>query len=335
MSNNKYNNPVTATLNGILDLFRKKHPIGTLGNEERIDGKTCLVTGASSGLGFAVATQLAQRGGKVIMICRSGIPEKGEEVRRLSSNDQVEMLYVDLSDLGSISSLIEKLRQRDEKIDIAVFNAAMVPDGARRTASGFDEMFLVNYLSKFILVRQLFGFSMNENNDEIQNENYSVFNTNNGAVPRIIFISSEAHRSSPEINWEKFGIYEDYNMSKVISLYGYYKLFLNIFSRELSRRLDNKKNKITIHSICPGPIDSNIARAAPSWSKPLLKIIFKLFFNSPEKAAEPVLYLACSAAVEGQSDIYLHMMQEKEMDVRAVDRELGVELWKRSLSLIQ
>ncbi|MEI6900900.1 MAG: hypothetical protein WCL00_13560, partial [Bacteroidota bacterium] len=80
----KYNNPVTATLTGIMDLFRKQIPVGELKSTDRLDGKTVLVDGSSSGLGFAIAVDVAKRGAKVIMACRSGIPEKGEMVKRLS-----------------------------------------------------------------------------------------------------------------------------------------------------------------------------------------------------------------------------------------------------------
>ena len=77
----KYSNPFSATLTGIMDLFRKHEPSGTLKLTDRFDGKTVLVDGASSGLGFAVAVEVARRGAKVIMACRSGIPGKGEEVK--------------------------------------------------------------------------------------------------------------------------------------------------------------------------------------------------------------------------------------------------------------
>ena len=70
-----YQNPVSATLTGIVNLFKKQEKIGELKESDRVDGRTCLITGANSGLGFALAVELAKRGGRIIMACRSGIPK--------------------------------------------------------------------------------------------------------------------------------------------------------------------------------------------------------------------------------------------------------------------
>ncbi len=101
-SGNSYSNAFTATLTGILDLFRKQNDGVVLNDGDRLTGKKVLITGASSGLGFEAAVQLARRGAHVLMACRSGIPEKGELVRKLSGNPRVEMFKVDLSDMESI-----------------------------------------------------------------------------------------------------------------------------------------------------------------------------------------------------------------------------------------
>ena len=79
---NHYKSPVKATITGIRDLFKKHIPAGELKEEDRFDGKRVMITGASSGLGFATAVELAKRGAEVIMAVRSGIPSKGEEVKK-------------------------------------------------------------------------------------------------------------------------------------------------------------------------------------------------------------------------------------------------------------
>ena len=89
----KYNNPVSATLTGISDLFRKHEPAGELKPSDRLDGKTVLVDGASSGLGFAVAVDMAKRGASLIMACRSGIPEKGELVKMFDGENLALWLH--------------------------------------------------------------------------------------------------------------------------------------------------------------------------------------------------------------------------------------------------
>ncbi len=207
----QYSNLFTATLSGIVNMFKKHPTAGVLKDEDRIDGKVCLVTGANSGLGFAVTQQLVERGGKVVMACRSGIPEAGEKIKTLTNSDNVEMIRVDLSDVNSNAALVSELKARSIKLDIAIFNAAIVPKGSRKTKAGIDQMFMVNYLAKFILIKEFLSagfFDMK-------------------LVPRIIYVSSEFHRSGNDIDFNNFGQFEEYTMSKVIALYGYYKLHLN------------------------------------------------------------------------------------------------------------
>jgi hypothetical protein len=77
-------------------------------------------------------------------------------------------------------------------------------------------------------------------------------------------------------------------------------------------------------------MNTNIAREAPALFRPLLGAALALFFRSPEKAAEPVIYLANSPDLEGTTGLYLHLMSEKEKDARARDPELGRRLWESS-----
>src|SRR6267142_6945138 len=142
----QFNNPLSATLAGLADQLRRRRGGAMLADGERLDGRTCLVTGANSGLGKAIAIQLAARGARVIMACRSGIPEAGADVRRLSGSDAVEMMHVDLTDFDSVRGLCDQLRDRKVRLDVAVLNAGVMPRSSRRTRHGFELMFQVNYL---------------------------------------------------------------------------------------------------------------------------------------------------------------------------------------------
>jgi len=313
--------PIKAMLHGILDSFGKKTPIGKLDTDERIDGKVCLVTGANSGLGFAVAQELARRGGRVIMACRSGIPDAGEKIKALTGSSKVEMMKLDLADIDSIMQLVQQLNKQNITLDITICNAAMVSKGSRRGKTGFDEMFMVNYLSKYLLVNQLLK--------------HDIISIKDNVIPRILFVSSESHRINRPIDIAQLGIYEEYTMSKVIGFYGYYKLLLNTYAAELERRLNpDGLTNCSVHVMCPGAINSNIAKEAPAIFKPLLKVMFGLFFASPTKAAKPVMYLACSPEIEGKSHIYLHLMQQKQMDEKALQVDNGKKLWEKSEELL-
>jgi hypothetical protein len=85
--------------------------------------------------------------------------------------------------------------------------------------------------------------------------------------------------------------------------------------------------------LCPGPVNSNIAREAPGWMQPLLKGVFSLFFKSPEKASDPILYFA--GEYDRSDPIpYLFLMQKKEIDDKALDPQNGKHLWHLSEKLI-
>jgi NAD(P)-dependent dehydrogenase (short-subunit alcohol dehydrogenase family) len=316
----KYSNPFTATLTGIMDLVRKHKPAGELKPTDRLDGKTVLVDGASSGLGFAVAAEVARRGAKVIMACRSGIPGKGEEVKKLSGSGDVHMLPVDYSDVASIGRLVSDIRDQFGQIDILICNAGLVPKKSRKTPQGLEEMFMVNYLSKFILVNLL----LREN----------CFRHSGSSHPRIVFVSSETHRNPKEFDWDSFGIYRDYSINKSLELYGYYKLLLTTFAVELSRRLNEDQLTCSVFALCPGPVNSNIGREAPKIFIPLMKLIFSIFFKSPVRAAIPVVYLAASPNLENKPFDYLFLMSRKKVSENALDPQNGEKLWKLSDMLV-
>ena len=318
MQHRQYRSTSGSILGAIKQQFGKRRCIGTLTEDERLDGKTVLITGASSGLGYATAVQLARRGAAVIMAARSGIPEKGNAAKQDSGSSAVEMRRVDLSDLDSIRSLADGLRQDGIKLDRLVLNAACVPARSRQTKQGLEEMFVVNFLSSFYLTNLLLR--------------YDVLRKNAGA--RIVFVGSEAHRSSPPIDWARFGHYEKYTMKKSVPLYGYYKHMLLSFAAELARRLQTEGAGIWVHALCPGPVNTRLAREAPWFAQWLVAILFALFFKAPAKACEPVVYLACALSLDERTGVYLHRMEEKHLQAATADPQNARRLWDASSSLL-
>lgn len=316
----RYSNPSAAIFTGITDLFKRSGNILNLNDLPPMDGKRVLITGASSGLGFATAVELAKRGAEVIMAVRSGIPHKGEEVKRKSGSQQVHMIPLDLSNLDSLATFPEELKEKFGPIDIIICNAAMVAKKGRAVKEGLDEMFVVNYFAKFLFAKQL--------------SSGDLLNHAGAELPRIIFVASESHRNPSSIDWEQFGTFEPYGIKQSVAMYGYYKLLLLTMASELSRRLNPaEKVNCSVFALCPGPVNSNIAREAPRMFQPLLKLVFGLFFRSPKKACGPVIYLSASREIEGTSGTYLFLMQEKEMDDKATDSQNGKRLWELSEKL--
>lgn len=343
MAKAKHGTAASATMSGILDLFKKQKKAGELKESDRIDGKRCLVTGANSGLGKAVALELARRGGKVMLALRSGIPEAGEEIIEKTGNREVEMMRLDLSDFSSVRGFCDEMKRRGMQFDRAVFNAGVVPGRARRTIDGYEEMFQVNFLSKFLLVNRLLADGTIPNT-LFRGRGGQVLPAGGGDPPRIVFTSSEVHRSPETIDFSDVGRFHDYAMKGSMKEYGYTKLLLTIFFKELARRLSvsgssadgdfGGKPDVSVFALCPGPVNSKIARDAPKIVRPLLRLVFSIFFKNPAKAAEPVIYFCCSPDAAGKSGMYLHLMTEKETAPLTLDPENGRRLWEASEKLL-
>lgn len=324
-----HRNPITAVLSGVLDQRSKEPKVTPVGPEVRLEGRTCLVTGANSGLGKGIAIRLASRGAHVIMACRSGIPEAGEDVRRASGNENVEMIRVDLSDFDSIDAFCDELRDRKVTLDVAVFNAGVVPVTARTNKHGLELMFAVNFLAKFVVLDRLLRDGV------IPNAAYGG-NSRADDPPRVIFVSSETHRSSIPIDFDAFGEPVDYGVADGVKYYGLSKLHLTTYFQELSRRLNpDGGTDVCVHALCPGAVNSNMAREAPAWLKPVLKPVMALFFQSPEKASIPVDYLVASEEMGEKTGAYMHMMRIKEPAEAAMDPEKGALLWSKTEELLR
>jgi NAD(P)-dependent dehydrogenase (short-subunit alcohol dehydrogenase family) len=326
-----HSNPFTAVLSGLLDQRSQEPKVAPVPPGVRLDGRTCLVTGANSGLGKAIAIRLAKRGAHVIMACRSGIPEAGEEVRSASGNDNVEMIPVDLSDFDSIRAFCDELRDRKVTLDAAVFNAGVVPVTSRKNKHGLELMFAVNFLAKFVVLDRLLRDGVIPN---------AVYGNNSRAddPPRVIFISSETHRSSIPIDFDRFGEPVEYGVTDGVKYYGLSKLHLTTYFHELSRRLNPEGGAnpdVCVHALCPGAVNSNMAREAPAWLKPLLRPVMALFFQSPEKASIPADYLICSDEMGSKTGAYMHMMRVKDSSEASMDPDKGRLLWNKAEALLR
>jgi NAD(P)-dependent dehydrogenase (short-subunit alcohol dehydrogenase family) len=332
MARRTHDNPLTAILSGLLDQRSKEPKVSPAPSDVRLDGRTCLVTGANSGLGKAIAIRLAKRGAHVIMACRSGIPEAGEDVRAQSGSDQVEMMKVDLSNFGSMQAFCNELRDRNVTLDVAVFNAGVVPVTSRKNEHGLELMFAVNFLAKFVMLNRLLRDGVIPN---------AVFGNNSRAEdpPRVIFVSSETHRSSIPIDFDTFGEPNEYGVADGVKYYGLSKLHLTTYFQELSRRLNpgstGENPDVCVHALCPGAINSNMAREAPTWLKPVLKPVMALFFQSPEKASIPVDYLVAADEMGMKTGEYMHLMRTKESSEASMDPAKGALLWSKTEELLR
>jgi NAD(P)-dependent dehydrogenase (short-subunit alcohol dehydrogenase family) len=326
----KMSNPLVATLAAFGQRLATGGAVRALADEQRLDGRTILVTGASSGLGKALALDVARRGARLLLACRSGIPAIGEQIARAAGNPQVEMLPVDLADLATVERLCDTLRDRGEHIDVLVLNAGVMPRRDRRTAQGFEEMFQVNFLAGALLSRRLLEDGVIPNRTLAR----VPAPASSGPAPRIVFVASEAHRSAPPIDPDTLGTYVEYGTLTGMAQYAHTKLAVCTYANALARRLcTGAAVDVAVHAMCPGPVASNMAREAPFWIKPVLAPAMRLVFAPPAVAARPVAYLAASPAIEGQTALYLHRSALVEAAASAREPGRGDRVWQAALAL--
>lgn len=319
----RHQGAVAATFAGMIDRLKPRGPGIALHPSDRLDGKQVLVTGASRGLGLAIATDLARRGAHVVMACRSRREEALAEVRRDSGSRHVQVLPVDLDQPASVDALANALRDRGVPLDRVVLNAGVVPARSRTTDAGLDIMFHVNFLANVQLVDRLLADG-------------TLTPAPGAQAPRIVVVGSEAHRSAPPIDFDTFGQARDYGTAEVVSEYGRSKLLLHTWVHALTQRLRPGDGPfIAVHHLCPGAINSDIAREAPSWSKPLLRLAFGLFFQSPARAAVPVIWLTASPELDGTSGCYLHMRHRTAPAATSTDPATTERLWAEAHTLLQ
>ena len=323
MRTTNYNRKFSAFASGVVDRFSQRAALNPVPETVRLDGKVCLVTGANRGLGKAVAVDLAKRGGTVLMACRGGHPDAGEDVRRVAGSNAVDMLHVDLADLESVHALCDQLERDRRKIDILVLNAGVMPAKARRSAQGYELMFAVHFLANRVLVDRLLA------DGTIQPA------SRGGETPRIVFIVSETHRAADSIEFGDFGAFTDYGLKDGLKYYALSKLHLCTYAQELSRRLNPEYEvRVAVNSLWPGAVDSDLMREAPWFLKPLLYPAKRLLFAAPHKAAAPVTYACCAEDMGRRTGAYLHLMREKEMSAPAMDASAGARLWRASEALL-
>ena len=320
---------VTASVTALIDLVGNRGTLPGIDDSVRLDGRTALVTGGTSGLGKAVAVDLARRGARVLVAGRSGIPEVASEIRAASGAASVEALRVDLADFDSVVAFCDELSRRGETLDLLVANAGLITRQARQGRQGYDLMFTVHWLANHLLARRLLSSGV------IPNDIYAANGRHGSAIPRIVYVSSEAHRSSAGLDFDRLAAPGDYGISEALARYGDSKLALTTFVTELGDRLGGADGpSVAVHFLCPGPFASGIVRDAPESLQGIIDPFMRLAFPSPEAATAPVLFLAAAPELAGDSGWYLHLMRRKTVAPNARDPVNRMRLWEAGETLL-
>jgi len=274
------------------------------GVEAGASARVALITGANTGIGRVAAIELARRGMRVFLACRSLARTQPvlDEIRALHAGAQPEWLPLDLSDFDSVRACAQAFLARDLPLHVLVNNAGLA-GASELTASGFEPAFGINHLGHFLLTQLLL--------ERIEQS----------TPARIVTVASRAHGRVRDIDWEAvrhrprspLGV-KEYCVSKLANV---------LFSAELGRRLAG--SGITTYSLHPGVVASDFWRRLPG----PVQAINRWFMISPEAGARTILHCACTASAE-ETGLYYSDCRPRTPSAAARNQGLAQELWWRS-----
>jgi hypothetical protein len=249
-------------------------------------GKTFVVTGANSGIGFEAARALAAKGAAVVLACRN--LEKGkialDAIYKATPSARLELEALDLSDLGSVRAFATKFASTHRRLDVLVNNAGIMAIPYRTTKDGFEMQIGTNHLGHFALT----GLLLQKLVD--------------GVPSRVVTVSSMAHTMST-----RFGALDaaDLRLERGYTKWGAYgrsKLANLLFAYELERRLKGTFPGVMSVGCHPGYAATNLQAVGPEMSgsafdKAFMAIGNALFAQSAAAGALPTLYAATSPDV--------------------------------------
>jgi NAD(P)-dependent dehydrogenase (short-subunit alcohol dehydrogenase family) len=272
--------------------------------------KTCVVTGASSGIGLAAAAGLAARGARVLMICRSR--ERGEaaaaRIRAEAGSGSVELLLADLSSQAEVRRLAGEILEGCPELHVLVNNAGVALLRRSETVDAIETVFATNHLAPFLLTNLL------------------LERLARSGPARIVTVSSALHARA-RIDFDdlegrtRWSGMRAYNQSKLANL---------LFTYELARRLEG--TRVVATALHPGVVATGLGRRNGPAIAALLRLT-RPFMISPERGAATIIHLASAPEIEGLSGSYFARSRPARSSPESRDEEAARRLWKVSAQM--
>jgi NAD(P)-dependent dehydrogenase (short-subunit alcohol dehydrogenase family) len=274
-----------------------------------MNGKVCLVTGATHGVGLATARALAASGATVLVHGRDAAlgAAVAADIARASGNREVRFVRADFLHLEEVRELAAELL-RLPRLDVLVNNAGLIDAARRCTAEGYDATFGVNHLAPFLLTNLLLP------------------KLRASSPARVIMVASEAHRRAGWLDFDdlmntRVGYLRAYSRSKLANL---------LFMRALVPRL--RDSGITVNAAHPGVVRSQLFRGLPAAARFALATA-RPFIRSLEQGARTSVYLASAPELERTSGGYYRDRRRIEPAAPARCPDEAAHLWNESVRL--
>ena len=279
-------------------------------------GRTCLITGATNGIGKETAIALAKMGASVVLVARD--ERKGRaaqsELKERSGADS-ELLLADLASLADVRRLAEEYRSRHDKLHVLINNAGAYNSKRELSKDGYEMTIAVNHLAHFLLTDLLLDVMKAS------------------APARIINVSSGAH-SGAKMDFDDLQAESGYGVG--MRAYGQSKLANVLFTNELARRLEGAN--VAVNSLHPGVVRTGFGRNAKGVIGGIFAVfqfVGRPFLLSSAQGAETSIYLASSPEVETTTGEYFVKSKSVASNDESNDPEVARRLWDFSEELVK
>jgi len=279
---------------------------------DHMNGKICLVTGGTNGIGRATAQALAQMGATVVIVGRDAqkAAQVTEEIRAASDNRDVDWLLADLSSQQDIRRLATEFKTKYSQLHVLLNNAGATFTTRQLSVDGIEMTFALNHLAYFLLTNLL-------------------LDTMKASTPaRIINVSSDAH-SGGKIEFDNLQGERSYSS---FGPYGNSKLANILFTAELARRLEG--TGVTVNALHPGLTSTGFGRNNPGFLMKVMGAVIPLIARSPEKGAGTSIYLASSPEVQSITGKYFVDRKVTQPAPQAADMAVAKKLWDVSAEMV-
>jgi len=288
---------------------------GVCTSKAQIKEKTVIITGCNTGIGKETAVDLAKRGGRIIMACRSqerALPAL-EEVQQRSGSSNIKFMQLDLASLQSVRKFANQFLGEEERLDILINNAGVMMCPQMKTEDGFEMQMGTNHLGHFLLTNLLL--------DKLKQS---------GPGSRIVNVSSRAHHEGQGIQLDNLMMENNYSSR---TQYGHSKLANILFTKELAKRIGG--SGVTTYALHPGVILTELWRFLPNWVQFLLGTnFFQMFTKTPAEGSQTTIHCAISEEVKDDNGIYYADCKPMVPLLPAESTKLASQLWDLSENLV-
>jgi retinol dehydrogenase-11 len=284
--------------------------VGWCKSQTCLVGKTTIVTGANTGIGFETALDFAKRGARVILACRDQkrADDARKKIIRETGNEDVVVKLVDMASFESVRAFAKEIKETEDRLDVLVNNAGMMGTGDKKSSDGVPLVMQVNHFSSFLLTNLLIGL------------------LKKSTPSRVVNVSSVAARQASNFDVDTLDTHvsdrANYANSKLCNIF---------FTKELAKKL--RGTGVTTYSLHPGLVKTHIFNSARGLMT-IVFVVFRLFAKTSEEGAQTTIYCSVAKGIEKFDGEHFSDCRRVEPYSTTTPSDLPQKLWQKSEQIV-